>query len=575
MALRAIELNLKKKRQTQIRAQLKSLRAKAKKLREDEAALQQKIDDAATTEDVEALEADVEQLAADQETTDNDIADLEEQLAAVEDAIEELGGEVEDPPAADPDPEDGDGTRSRRSRAPRPAAVEAGRFRSRSRCFSSRAARDAFYNRGEVKSWLDRFRQLAGSGRRSVSGAELTIPDTVLELMRDNLDRSSKLIGKVRLRSVSGTARQNIIGKVPEGVWTEMCAKLNELEFAFTQVETDGYKVGGFIPVCNATLKDSDVNLGEEIIGMLLGAIGFALDKAIIYGLGPASKMPVGIVTRLAQTSQPAYWGVNQGAWTDLHSTNILKLNLTGKSGVEFFQPLLGAMGKADPDYSSGGTVWIMNRKTHMDLIARGLAFNAAGALVSGINNAMPVENGEIVELEFMPDNEFVGGFLDCFLLVEREGGTVAQSEHVRFIEDQTVFKATARYDGQPVIGEAFVAVNYANTDVTTSMSFTPDLANDALNGLIVTAAAGASGKTTVTIAGGKGSTGNTYAYALTAVTDGIVPGGKLKDLNDEFKRIASGDSIEAATNAPIVVVELTAKGQIVSCGTAKAVAGT
>lgn len=568
MAIRTLELNLKMKKRTQLKARLKSLRAKAKQLREDEAKLQEKLDAAATEEEVTAIEGQVEQLTTDQEATDADIAGIEEELEAIEAAIDELGGEVETP-AEDDQPAENE-ARARRMHT----VAESGSFRSRSRCFGSRSARDAFYQRGEVKSWLERVRNLAGSGRRAATGAELTIPDTVLDLLRDNLEKSSKLIGKVRLRSVSGTARQNIIGKVPEGVWTEMCAKLNELEFIFTQVETDGYKVGGYIPICNSTLKDSDVNLGEEIIGMLLGAIGYALDKAIVYGLGPASKMPVGIVTRLAQTAQPAYWGVNQGEWTDLHSTNVLKLSLAAKSGTEFFQPLLAAMGKADPDYSSAGTVWVMNRKTHMDLIARGLAFNSAGALVSGIQNAMPVENGEIIELEFIPDNEFIGGFMDCYLLVEREGGTVGQSEHVRFIEDQTVFKATARYDGQPVIGEAFVAVNYNNTAVTTSMSFAPDVANEALNGLIVTTAAGGSGKTTVTIAGGKGEAGNTFAYALTASTDGIVSGAKTADLNEKYNAITSGGSVAAATGTPIVVVELNADGKIVSCGTATATAG-
>lgn len=574
MALRTIEIELKKKKRTQLKAKLKSLRANAKTLRERETQLLRQIEDAAAPEDVEALEDEVAQLTADQESTETEIVNIETELEEIEAAIEDLGGDVTNTPATDPDDEDDD-TRSRRSRTPRPMTAEAGSFRSRSRCFTSRSARDAFYQRSELKSFLERIRQFAGGSRRSVSGAELAIPDVVLELLRDNLDKTSKLIGKVRLRSVGGTARQNIIGKVPEGVWTEMCAKLNELDFAFTQIETDGYKVGGFIPICNAVLKDSDINLGEEIIGMLLAAIGYALDKAIVYGLGPSSKMPVGIMTRLAQTSRPDYWGINQGDWTDLHTANVLKLNLNAASGVEFYQPLLAAMGKADPDYSSAGTVWIMNRKTHMDLIARGLTFNAAGALVSGINNAMPVENGEIVELEFIPDYEFIGGYLDCYLLVEREGGAVAQSEHVRFIEDQTVFKATARYDGQPVIGEAFVAVNYNNVNVTTAISFAPDTANSALNSLIVTSAAGASGKSTITIAGGKGTAGNTFAYAITASTDGIKPGAKTEDLAGEYTAITSGGTVTAKTNQSIVVVELNDQKQIVSCGTAKITAGT
>ena len=46
------------------------------------------------------------------------------------------------------------------------------------------------------------------------------------------------------------------------------------------------------------------------------------------------------------------------------------------------------------------------------------------------------------------------------------------------FIEDMTLFKGTARYDGMPVIGEAFVAVNINNKAVTTSVTFAADSAN-------------------------------------------------------------------------------------------------
>lgn len=556
MALKVIMLQ---KKRTQINARLKTLTTRRAQLMAEEKALQTR---AETEEITEALEQEVEQNTADLAAVESEIADLQEQVA---DINEQLASVEED----EPGDEGADGTRSGNHppavrSVQRTAVPEAGTFRSRSKCFGSRSARDSFYQRSEVKAFLERVRELGGSGRRSVKGVDLTIPDVMLEMLRDNVDKTSKLISKVRLRSVNGTARQNIMGKVPEGVWMEMCGKLNELEFAFSQIEVDGYKVGGFIPICNALLADSDVNLGEEIMGMLLAAIGYALDKAIIYGKGRAGKMPVGIVTRLAQTQQPDYWGDNQGEWKDLHSANILKLDLQALNGVEFYRTFLQALGKADSDYASGNAVWVMNRKTHMDLIARGLTFSAAGTLVSGINNAMPVENGEIVELDFIPDYEVVGGYFDLYLLVERQGGTLAQSEHVRFIEDETVFKGTARYDGQPIDGEGFTVVNYANVQPTTVIEFAPDSAAK-LNALIVTAAAGSKG-TKLTVAGSIGGTGYSFAYKATASTAEVRPGEKPKG----FTAFVPGTTdIEVAKGTPIVVVELDNNGNAASCGTA------
>lgn len=336
---------------------------------------------------------------------------------------------------------------------------------------------EALVKREDVRDFLVRVRNMK-SEQRAVTNAELNIPDVLLELLRDNMYRYSKLITKVRVRTVGGKARQNIMGAVPEGIWTEAIGKLNELSFGFNQVEVDGYKVGGFIPVPNSTLEDSgDVRLASEILDVLGQAIGLGIDKAILYGTGV--KMPLGIATRLAQTVKPGDWGPYAPEWKNVSTTHLIKFDPSDMSPQEFFSELIQYLGEAEPNYSTGGTFWAMNRKTRMKLLAKAVNFNAAGAIVAGMNNTMPVEGGDIVELPFVPDNDIIGGFGSLYLLAERAGGQLAQSEHVRFIEDQTVFKGTARYDGMPIFGEGFVIVNIANTDPTTSVPFAQDTANE------------------------------------------------------------------------------------------------
>lgn len=62
---------------------------------------------------------------------------------------------------------------------------------------------------------------------------------------------------------------------------------------------------------------------------------------------------------------------------------------------------------------------------------------------------------------------------------MERAGTSIAQSEHVRFVEDQTVFRGTARYDGMPVIAEGFVAIGISGTKPTgNAVTFATDSAN-------------------------------------------------------------------------------------------------
>jgi len=334
-------------------------------------------------------------------------------------------------------------------------------------------ARDAFFARQDVKEFLQRTREL-GVQRSSATGAELLIPTVVLDLVREELPKYSKLLKHVRVVSVPGKARQNIMGAIPEAVWTEMCASLNELEISFTSVEVDGYKVGGYIAICNAVLEDSDIGLASEIISALSQSIGIALDKAILYGTGV--KMPLGIVTRLAQAEQPSSYPVTARPWANLSTTNILTVTSANSTGVKLFQQVLKNAGAAKK--GQGAKFWAMNETTYNTMMAEALSVNASGAVVTGMQQAMPVVGGAVELLDFIPDNNIIGGYGQRYLLAERAGTTLAQSEHVRFLQDQTVFKGTARYDGTPAIAESFVLIGIGGTTPATSVTFAEDKAN-------------------------------------------------------------------------------------------------
>ena len=119
-----------------------------------------------------------------------------------------------------------------------------------------------------------------------------------------------------------------------------------------------------------------------------------------------------------------------------------------------------------------------MNETTYTTLIANAMAVDASGAIVAQVNGQMPVVGGIIEVLNFVPDNVIIGGYFDLYLLAERASTNIGQSEHARYLADQTVFKGTARYDGVPVIAEGFVAIGINGTTPDATMTFAPDVAN-------------------------------------------------------------------------------------------------
>ena len=152
---------------------------------------------------------------------------------------------------------------------------------------------------------------------------------------------------------------------------------------------------------------------------------------------------------------------------------------ISGKNGVDLFKALVEAIGEANNEYSTGGLFFAMNEKTKTKLMSNAMSFSAAGAIVTGQNSEMPVTGGAIETLGFIPNDVILGGYGELYALLERAGMTFARSEDVRFIQDQTVFKGTARYDGKPVIEKGFVAIGIGGTKpAANAVTFAADTAN-------------------------------------------------------------------------------------------------
>lgn len=420
--------------------------------------------------------------------------------------------------------------------------------------------RDALLAKDTTREFLQRFRALREQ-QNSATGAELGIPTEYMQILRDLTYQNSKLWPYVHSEAIRGYSRQNIVGTGAEAVWTEMLANINEISLDFTQLEMDGYMLAGYMAISNAVLQDdADLQLLTSILNAMGEANARALDKAIVYGTG--KKMPVGFVTRLAAATTPTWWSNDQGDFTDLHTSHILKLDIDTTSGAAFFGTLIEALGVADPKYSDGRVFWVMNRKTHIRLMSKALAFNAAAAITAGINNTFPIVGGDIVELEFMADNDIAGGFGSLMRMAEREGMAIAASDIPLFLRNMTVYRSIGRYDGKPARGEAFVMVNFHNTAPTTSISFAPDYANSKIGTLIVTTAAGsANGKSVVTVAGnGSGKLKYQTAGQAIAVANG-------EQLGKGWTELPANKTVDGTTGQTITVVEVDGNGRAVAVG--------
>ena len=464
MALKALML---RKKLNDAQKALEELRAKSEDFATREAELEQAINEASTDEEKQTVEENITEFEKEKAENDEKIAGLEKECEDLERELAETEEKANTPPPA---AEEGRG-----KELPVMENMEITTTRARELFGKmSLEQRTAMFEREDVKNFNEEVRRCI-SEKRALTDVGLLIPKVYLGMIRENIERYSKLYRHVYVRPLNGEGRMTIMGAIPEAVWTEMCANLNELDLGFNEVEVDGYKVGGFIPVCNAVLEDSEIDLAAEIITAIGQAIGKALDKAILYGKGV--KMPLGIVTRLCQTAAPGNYPAKARPWTNLSSSNVKTLNAS-LEGLTLYRQIMVDSAAAKGKYSRGEKVWVMNETTYTQLKATMMSVSSAGAVVSAINGTLPVIGGIVEVLDFIPDDVIIGGYFDLYLLAERAGTRIGQSEHYRFLQDQTIFKGSARYDGLPVIAEGFVVLGLNGTTPTADMLFAPDEAN-------------------------------------------------------------------------------------------------
>ena len=408
----------------------------------------QAIDEAQTEEEKQAVEEAItaienDQAALDFEKSENDqkIADLENEVSEMEKELEEVEDQQRaKAPAAEPE-------------KIIPATTNTFTERNMNKMFKTRslnrmsiAERAELVAREDVQKTLAEVRTFIKE-KRSVTGANLTIGETILGLVRENIIEYSKLLARVNTATTNKDGRIIVQGIVSEAIWTECCAALNELNLEFGQVELDCYKVAGYLVLCNAAIEDSDIDLLDAVVVGLSQSIGKALDKAIIYGTGV--KMPTGSVTAIASIA-----------------SQLVTIS-SSDHDKKFFQDIIKAAAKADSKYSRGEKLWIMNDTTYATVMSEAVGVDGSGAYVSMVNGRMPAIGGEIIVLNDVPDNNIVMGYFDLYALLEKKGITIDTSEHVKFLDDQTVVRGRGRYDGKPVIAKAFVAIGIGSAPTT------------------------------------------------------------------------------------------------------------
>ena len=284
-------IELKKKEQEEFRT-------KEAELKKREAELEQSLEESENEEDLDLVNEEIDKLEKEKAENDENKSKVEKEIEDLEKELRQIEEKEEKQEENDKNNENEERNQNNKFER-RTNKMGEEKRKSRYVDYLTRQERKEYVQREDVSKFISNVKQAVQT--RSIENLDLSIPDIMMELIRDNIGNYSTFYGLVNLRPVGGTARANIIEEAVEGIWTEMIGKINELNYGLSQIEVDGYKVGGFTGADNSIIEDSDEDVSLLIEELLSESIAIAIDKAIAYGKGKTSKMPKGYITALKE----------------------------------------------------------------------------------------------------------------------------------------------------------------------------------------------------------------------------------------------------------------------------------
>lgn len=414
-----------RKKQEELRKKLEELKLLEDelKIREDE--LAQAIEEVETEEEQETVEEAVEKFEEEKAELLKDKGNLESELKKVDDELEEIEERAEETKEAE--------TREvKPEQEPRISKDEGGyRDSMKVNKYETREQMLRRLEQPEVREFYENIRNIFLE-RAEITGGELLIPEQVMTSIQHRVGDYGVLINEVDVQTIKGKGRIILNAGAPILAWTEMCADLQESTIgSFKAVEFDGYKLGGYIFLCNAQIEDAIIDLANFVEAEFAKAIAKYKDEAIMNGEGAASKQPEGILTKVT-------------AVTDVE-------------GIPEMLGLIGELDHEDQDYHVENVIVVMNRATYYKkILAETFGKNADAKMVyDGINRVLP-DGTRVVLSKTVPADEFViGDFKNGYKWVDRKGTTFDVNDRLKWIEEQTGFKVSGRHDGK-VVHEAF-----------------------------------------------------------------------------------------------------------------------
>ena len=245
----------------------------------------------------------------------------------------------------------------------------------------------------------------------------------------------------MRIPTIRDTTHANNVFGGVSAYWVNESGGFTESEPTFSQVRLEAKKLTGYTSVANELMADSAIALEALLVRLFGEALRWFEEEAFFNGGGGGE--PLGVLN-----SDPLITVAKVG--TQAANTIIVE-NID-----EMFSRMLPS--------SQGSAIWIANPNVYPQLAALSRAVGSAGGSPVWMSNVaagppMTVYGRPLMFSEHCQTLGTAGDIyfadLSYYIIGDRQALTVEGSPHVRFANDETVWRFIERLDGRPWLDTA------------------------------------------------------------------------------------------------------------------------
>lgn len=286
--------------------------------------------------------------------------------------------------------------------------------------------------------------------KQAISNLGMTLPETVLEEVFDDLATEHPLLSKINFIPSRGNIRM-LIGSSDNqaAAWGDLCDEVvKEILASFTEVDAGLLKLSAFLPVCKSMLDLGPEWIDRFVRQVLYEALANALEAGIITGTG--KKMPIGMDRQVGNGVS-----VVDGVYPQKEKTGVTDLsaetvgNLLSKLAV-------GASGKPR---KVRDVLFIVNPQDYYSLVMPATTVQAPDGTYR--NDVLPYPM-TVIQSNAIAKGEAIIGLANRYFATagSSTNGTIEYSDHYQFLEDNRVYLIKLYANGFPRDNTSFLRLD-------------------------------------------------------------------------------------------------------------------